>query len=104
MPTAPKIVPLKPKYQRPPRKTTSQRGYGSEHERVRARLLAEHQLCQRCERDWSKHYHHRDRNTFNRAWENAEALCEACHQAEHNRRPLDTANATHSTPTVGGPD
>ena len=86
MPTAPKIVPLKPRYARPPRKTTAERGYGVEHERIRARLLAEQPLCVRCGADWSRHLHHRDRNTFNRDRGNLEMLCEGCHQAEHARR------------------
>lgn len=82
MPAGLKIVPLRPARVRR-RGTTAERGYGSAHQRQRAGLLKDHPVCQRCGADWSRHLHHRDRDTFNRSAENAEALCEPCHQAEH---------------------
>lgn len=83
MPNAPKLPPLTPKHARPPRRSTTERGYGHDHRRQRARLLKEFPLCQRCGGDWSRHLHHRDRDPFNRSAENVELLCEKCHQAEH---------------------
>lgn len=85
MPTAPKIVPTRPKATPPPRGTTTERGYGTAHQRQRARLLTQHPICQRCGNDWSKHLHHIDRDTFNRDPSNVVMLCERCHDAEHGR-------------------
>ncbi|MEO8082680.1 MAG: HNH endonuclease signature motif containing protein [Ardenticatenales bacterium] len=85
MPSAPKRTPLKPRYQRPPRGTTAERGYGSEHEKLRARLLVEHPICQRCTDAWSVDLHHVDRNPFNRDPSNCLMICERCHHAEHGR-------------------
>lgn len=68
---------------RPPRATTTQRGYGHEHQQDRKRYLAEHPVCERCRRAFSEHLHHRDRDTFNRDGSNYEALCGRCHHREH---------------------
>lgn len=84
MPTAPKIVPTTPRKQTPPtRGTTTERGYGWAHQKLRARLLEKHPLCQRCEQRWSVHLHHKDRDPHNRRASNLEMLCEPCHAAEH---------------------
>jgi 5-methylcytosine-specific restriction endonuclease McrA len=83
MPSAPKLPPLKPPAQAAPRGSTTERGYGHAHQRQRERLLKLHPICQRCQADWARHLHHRDRNPHNRAGTNVEVLCERCHQAEH---------------------
>jgi len=83
MPTAPKIVPLKPAATPRPRGTTTERGYGWEHQKQRARLIARHPVCQRCDSNWSAHLHHVDGDPFNRTASNVLMLCEPCHQAEH---------------------
>lgn len=77
---------MKPTANPPARKTTTERGYGAEHQRQRRHLLAKEPLCQRCQDDWAKHLHHRDRNPFNRHPSNVELLCERCHDAEHDGR------------------
>lgn len=85
MPTGPTPLPG-PRRKKPGRRrelTTEQRGYGTVHRKARAALLARHPVCQRCEDKFSEHMHHRDRNTFNRAASNLEALCADCHRAEH---------------------
>ena len=78
MPNAPRIVPLKPAAAAAAaRGSTTDRGYGWEHQKQRARILAAFPICQRRGEDWSRHLHHRDRNTRNRAEANLEALCHA---------------------------
>jgi 5-methylcytosine-specific restriction endonuclease McrA len=84
MPGRPKFVPAGAG--RPARrKTTAGRGYGGEHQRQRKRVLAERPVCERCDAAFSHHLHHKDRDPFNRAQANLEALCVACHDAEHGR-------------------
>jgi 5-methylcytosine-specific restriction endonuclease McrA len=87
MPTAPGLPPrpTASSHNAPPRLTTTQRGYGQEHRRTRARLLALHPLCQWCAERWSHHLHHVDRNTHNRAPGNLVMLCVECHEREHGR-------------------
>lgn len=82
MPYAPKIVPRRPRPNKPPRKSTRERGYGAEHERQRKRLLASNPLCQRCGQEWATDLHHKDCNPFNRDDSNAEMLCEKCHHGD----------------------
>lgn len=84
MPTAPGLPPRPATPSpRPTRGTTTERGYGHEHQKQRARLLKLFPICQRCESDWSYHLHHLDRDPFNRHDSNAEMICEPCHRAEH---------------------
>jgi 5-methylcytosine-specific restriction endonuclease McrA len=83
MPRAPKVVPLKPRAAAPKRGTTTERGYGWAHQRLRARLMQLHPLCQRCGTDWSRHLHHRNRDPHDRRPSNVEMLCQRCHAAEH---------------------
>lgn len=85
MPNAPKLPP-RPPPTAPDRGSTTERGYGTAHQKARAELLRRIPICQRCGVAWSRHMHHRDRNTSNRRPENLEALCERCHQAEHQAR------------------
>lgn len=82
--TMPQLPPNLPRpaaaRRRPDRRgSTTARGYGWEHQRQRAELLAAHPLCQRCRQRWATDLHHRDGNPFNRSPDNAEAVCEACH-------------------------
>ncbi len=87
MPTAPKILPVKPRYTPPPKASSSARGYDGGHRRQRARLLRKFPICQRCEADWSTDLHHVDGDPFNRSDSNARMVCEACHHGiEHAGR------------------
>ena len=79
MPFAPKHVPIRPNYTAPPRKATSARGYGTDHQRQRERLLGLFPICQVCGENWSTDLHHIDGNTGNRADANALMVCEGCH-------------------------
>lgn len=79
----PDLPPPVPHRKRPRRQKTAERGYGHEHQKQRAALIAQHPLCQRCQTDWSHHLHHRDRDPFNRDPANVEIICRACHQQEH---------------------
>ena len=55
----------------------------------RDEYLSEHPLCERCQRAGHDRaamlVHHRDHNELNRAEENKEALCNACHEDEHRK-------------------
>lgn len=82
MPTQPKRLPIRPTFKRPPRKTTTERGYGYAHQVARKRLLAAEPICQRCEDAISTDMHHIDHDPHNRHPSNLEALCERCHHAE----------------------
>lgn len=86
MPSAPKLPPLKPKHTPPRRGTTAQRGYGAAHQKARARLIAEHPLCQLCGENWSTDLHHLDGNTANRSPANLQLVCERCHHGIIHRR------------------
>ena len=85
MPTAPKNLPRPNRSGRPRRGSSTARGYGWEHRRQRAELLADTPLCTRCRDGWAVELHHRDRNPFNRDPSNVELLCERCHHQEHGR-------------------
>jgi len=65
------------------RGSTTERGYGHDHQKQRARILRARPICERCGAAWSRHLHHRDRDPFNRADANVEALCRECHEREH---------------------
>lgn len=82
---APQMPPLTPKRKanKPPRLKTTDRGYGTRHQKIRASFLKLHPICQRCGAAWSKHLHHKDRNTSNTSASNLEALCQPCHHKEH---------------------
>lgn len=81
MPFQPKYLPIRSKYNRPPRKKTAERGYGTAHQKVRARLLAGSPICQHCQDAFATDMHHIDRNPFNRDPSNLMPLCERCHHA-----------------------
>lgn len=82
MPSKPKLVKIRPKYTPPPRGTTTERGYGHEHQLARRRYLAENPICERCRDRFATDLHHRDRDPFNRSPANFEALCEECHHGQ----------------------
>ncbi len=68
-------------------KTTTERGYGWEHQKQRERLLKERPLCQRCEAKGivipATDLHHKvkikHRPDLARDDDNAEMLCDRCH-------------------------
>lgn len=86
MPKAAKLIPIKPDRPGRPKLSTSERGYGTEHARQRARLLLERPICELCQDAWSTDLHHKDHNPFNRADENALMVCERCHHQELHGR------------------
>jgi len=75
----PKLVPLKPRHQKPPRSSTTARGYGHAHQKARAQILAARPVCEICDAAFSTDLHHIDGNTHNRHPDNLQALCESCH-------------------------
>lgn len=85
MPNAPQLPPrpAATASASPRRRTTTERGYGTGHQKIRARLKALHPVCQWCELRWSEHLHHIDRDTFNRAPGNLVMLCVPCHDRAH---------------------
>jgi 5-methylcytosine-specific restriction endonuclease McrA len=85
VPNAPRIVPLKPAAAAAEdRGSTTDRGYGWDHQKQRDRILKRFPICQRCGEAWSRFLHHVDRNPMNRDDSNVEALCKDCHDAEHH--------------------
>lgn len=85
MPGRPKFVPAGVVPASRLKKTTTARGYGTEHQRVRRQVLRERPVCERCRDRFSAVLHHKDRDTFNRDPANLEALCVECHDREHGR-------------------
>jgi len=84
---APKILPFTPRHVRPPRASSSARGYGSTHRRLRDRLKDKFPLCQWCHDAWSTDLHHADGDTSNLSPANLVMLCESCHHGKaHGRR------------------
>lgn len=67
------------------RGSSSARGYGSEHERIRKALLAEEPLCGFCGREWSTDLHHLDGNNRNTDRSNLLMACGRCHDQHHAR-------------------
>jgi 5-methylcytosine-specific restriction endonuclease McrA len=86
MPTAPRLPPLKPTAATAPRRTTEERGYGTAHRQLRARLIALHPVCQRCQDGWSAHMHHVNSDSFDRSPTNLQMVCVPCHQQIHAGR------------------
>lgn len=81
MPDAPKVLPLRPRYNPPPKAKTAERGYGTAHQKARARRIAEDPVCQHCREAWATDLHHVDGNPFNRDPANLLMVCERCHHA-----------------------
>ena len=82
-------MPDLPAYSRPPQErrkkkhklTTTERGYGYDHQVQRDFWLA---ICPVCPcGNFAEHLHHRDGNPFNRSPENVECLCPRCHIDRH---------------------
>lgn len=71
-------------YARRPRASRQARGYDDVHLKLRELVLAQHPVCQRCQREYSRHLHHKDHNVWNRHPDNLEALCVRCHMKHHN--------------------
>ena len=85
---------------RPPasdsRPDATERGYDHKWRKCRAAFLAEHPLCERCDRAGlvveAVHVHHRDGQgplgERGYDFENLESLCERCHNSETARNRL----------------
>jgi 5-methylcytosine-specific restriction enzyme A len=60
------------------------------HRKDREIYLEEHPLCERCEKKGiikpAFILHHKNWNQENRSRDNFEALCNDCHEIEHNRK------------------
>ena len=75
------------------RGTTTERGYGAQHQKVRARYLKEHPLCEKCLEvgrttpilDGGGVLHHKDGDAFNIWDDNLMALCRDCHERIEGR-------------------
>jgi 5-methylcytosine-specific restriction enzyme A len=65
------------------RGTSTQRGYGANHRRLRKMVLAQEPLCRYCtERgdvEPATELDHIDGNQWNLKWENLQGLCKSCH-------------------------
>ena len=59
--------------------TTTERGYGWEHQKACKRKLQRNPICELCNEKLATDVHHLDRNPFNRADANLQSLCEPCH-------------------------
>jgi hypothetical protein len=88
MPNKPKKVPT-PKHNKPPRKKTTDRGYGHLHQMLRDILLKKYPICQICNNALSEEAHHLHYGkgvTLNSYL----ALCSKCHrEADEERREID---------------
>ena len=69
------------------RGTANERGYDAEWRRIRRGKLQKDPLCERCQSKGEIRpavlVHHKDRDSWNRGWENLESLCRTCHDEEH---------------------
>ena len=69
------------------RGSAAERGYDGTWTKLRKLKLSADPLCERCLRRGrvvaSMEVHHKDKNPWNRCWENLESLCMPCHDAEH---------------------
>lgn len=66
------------------KKTTTQRGYGSEHQIIRAELLRLFPICQLCNDAFSEHMHHINHKPHDRRRSNLLMCCKGCHMQLHN--------------------
>jgi 5-methylcytosine-specific restriction endonuclease McrA len=66
--------------------------HSRQHQSDRSAYFDLHPLCERCIKKGitieSFILHHIDRNQENRSFDNFEALCNDCHEIEHNRKTL----------------
>lgn len=83
MPWLPPVSRPLPDPDRKKRRTTAQRGYGTEHRKLRATVMQEEPICTRCGANWSQILHHLDHDTGNTARSNLAAWCVPCHVAYH---------------------
>lgn len=93
MPTAART--FRPRHRDTPhqdrRGTTTQRGYGTDWQRLRAAYIAEQPVCEACQRRASEDVDHirpfRGHDDPRRMqWHNLQALCRACHNAKTRRQ------------------
>lgn len=65
-------------------RTTTERGYGADWQRIRLTVIARYAgLCAKCQAAWAQHVHHIDHDTVNVDESNLIPLCLACHQDAH---------------------
>jgi 5-methylcytosine-specific restriction endonuclease McrA len=83
----PPLTPDPRRNNRPPRKTTTQRGYGSHWKKVRKAKLAANPVCQMpgCPGRFATQVHHIDHKTTNNAPGNLLSTCNECHQKYHGQ-------------------
>lgn len=81
------MPPLTPRttYNKAPRKTTTQRGYGANWRRIRKAKLSANPICQmpNCSGKFASEVHHIDHNTSNNSPGNLLSTCLECHIKYH---------------------
>src|SRR5437588_8087367 len=73
---------------KPKRRTTTERGYGTDHEKLRTIVIAQEPVCSICKNALSEQMHHKDGNAFNRERSNVTGVCRSCHMALHKSATL----------------
>lgn len=67
-------------------KTTTERGYGAQWQKIRLTILARYGgVCGMCRAAWAEAVHHIDHDTGDCSESNLIPLCLACHIAIHRR-------------------
>ena len=69
------------------RESSSKRGYDRHWSKIRSVKLSTDPFCERCTTKGktvpAKIVHHKDRNAWNRSFDNLESICKDCHNEEH---------------------
>jgi len=63
---------------------TCLKGYGTEFDKARKKLIKRDKACKFCGRKYLLTAHHKDRNTKNNKLNNLMLLCQPCHISYHN--------------------
>lgn len=82
MPTITSSAPPTARRKRP-RLSSTARGYGAEHRRLRKAVLADSPICVKCRERFATDLHHADGNNRNTSAENLLPWCAQCHNAHH---------------------
>jgi 5-methylcytosine-specific restriction endonuclease McrA len=77
-------IPKPTGYTKKPKAKTTDRGYGSVHQKLRLMVIADQVgICLWCHQAWASELHHLDHRPSNTKRENLVALCPKCHQEYH---------------------
>lgn len=89
------------------RESPDKRGYDRQWGKVRKMKLSNNPFCERCSTSGkitpAKMVHHKDKNVWNRSFDNLESICKYCHDKEHKDEFFgnDKKNAGSTSLTVG---